>query len=71
MKPWSALTFAYKQLFTHARAQKIQDNLTAFAEGSTGAPQLETAGITDANVTYAKFESSIYGYIMVMTIIFE
>jgi len=35
-------------------ARALRDNPIAIAEGASGAPKIETAGITDANVTAAK-----------------
>jgi hypothetical protein len=68
---WSDLTFAYKQLFTHAKAQKIQDNITALAQGLTGAPEIETNAIKDLNVTQAKLNADVFAYVIVMTLVFD
>jgi hypothetical protein len=68
---WSDLTFAYKQLFTHAKAQKIQDNITAFAQGLTGAPKIETGAIKDLNVTNDKLNADVFAYAIVMTMILD
>jgi hypothetical protein len=38
-------------------ARALRDNPIAIAEGASGAPKIETAGITDANVTTAKLEA--------------
>jgi hypothetical protein len=38
-------------------ARALRDNPIAISEGASGAPKIQTAGITDANVTTAKLEA--------------
>ena len=55
---WTTLTFAFASLLTSTKMTQLQDNITAVAEGLSGAPNIETAGITDAAVVRAKLSTA-------------
>lgn len=46
---WTALTFGYESILTSAKMTQMYNNLTAFVQGHTGAPQV-TSGALTANV---------------------
>lgn len=48
--------FAYGTKLTSTQMQQLRDNLTAMANGDSGAPQVQTAGIADDAVTTAKID---------------
>lgn len=47
---WTTLSFSYGQVLTSAEMQQMQDNFTALASGSTGAPSLTTTKVTTQSV---------------------
>lgn len=46
--------FSYGSKLTSAQMQNLRDNLTALANGDSGAPQIQTAAIANGAVTYGK-----------------
>ena len=54
---WTTLTFAYGSTLTSTKMSQLQANFAAMAAGDSGAPTIDTAGITDAAVTNAKIGS--------------
>lgn len=46
--------FSYGSKLTSAQMQNLRDNLTAIANGDSGAPQIQTAAIANNAVTYGK-----------------
>lgn len=56
MATWYNLTFAYKEILTSAKMTQLDGNLDAIAEGSAGAPNLQTNAIADEAVTWNKLE---------------
>ena len=46
--------FGYGTKLTSANMQQLRDNLTALANGDSGAPEIQTAAIGDDQVTTAK-----------------
>lgn len=55
---WTALTFAFGSTLTSTKMTQMQDNFTAVANGDSGAPNIQTAGIANLAVTAAKLASS-------------
>ena len=49
-----AAAFAFGTKLTSAQMQNLRDNLTALANGDSGAPPIQTAAIDDAQVTSVK-----------------
>lgn len=55
---WSSLSFAFGSILTSSKMTNLYDNITAQANGDTGAPKQQTAGIADLAVTEAKLAAS-------------
>ena len=51
---WTSLTFSFGSLLTSTKMTQLQDNFAAMAAGDSGAPTVDTAGITALAVTTAK-----------------
>lgn len=51
---WTNLTFSFGSLLTAAKMTQVDDNFDALASGASGAPTIDTAAITDLNVTTGK-----------------
>ena len=51
---WTTLSFAFASLLTSTKMTQLQDNFTALAQGMSGAPQVLTAAIANANVNISK-----------------
>lgn len=52
---WTNLNFSFGSVLTSAKMTQLSDNITAQANGDSGAPKQQTAGIADGAVTAAKF----------------
>lgn len=52
---WTNLTFAFGSILTSTKMTQLYDNITATANGDSGAPKIQTAGINDGAVTEAKY----------------
>lgn len=55
---WTALTFAFGSVLTSTKMTQLYDNITAQANGDSGAPKQQTAGIADGAVTQAKLSTT-------------
>lgn len=53
---WTTLSFAYGSILTSTKMTQLYDNITAQANGDSGSPQQQTAGIADDAVTAAKID---------------
>lgn len=51
---WTILSYSFGSLLTATKMTQLYDNLTAIANGDTGAPKVQTAGIADNAVTTIK-----------------
>lgn len=51
---WTSLSFAYGSVLTSTKMTQLYDNLTALANGDSGAPKVQTAGLATSCVTGAK-----------------
>jgi len=51
---WTNLTVAFGSLLTSTKMTQLFDDLTALANGDTGAPNVQTAGLANLAVTAAK-----------------
>ncbi len=58
---WTGQTFSVGQILTAAQMNNLQADITAHANGDTGAPQQQTAGIADLAVTQAKIATAAVG----------
>lgn len=59
---WTSLTYAYGSVLTSAKMTQLYDNITAQANGDSGAPKQQTAGIADNSVTSDKLPDYTAGY---------
>lgn len=51
---WTILSYSFGSLLTATKMTQLYDNITAVANGDTGAPKIQTAGIADNAITTAK-----------------
>jgi hypothetical protein len=51
---WTSLTFDFGSLLTSTKMTQMFDNFAALANGDTGAPSVQTAGLADGAVTQIK-----------------
>ena len=58
---WTTLSFPYASLLTSTKMTQLYDNITAQANGDTGAPKQQTNGIADDAVTAAKIKGPAAG----------
>ena len=58
---WTTLSFPYASLLTSTKMTQLYDNITAQANGDTGAPKQQTNGIADDAVTAAKIKGPSAG----------
>lgn len=54
---WTSLTFAFNSLLTSTKQTQLYDNITAQANGDSGAPKQQTAGIADGAVKQGKLST--------------
>jgi hypothetical protein len=50
---------------------QMDANFDALTEGAAGAPKIQTAAITDANVTLAKLSPDVLGSVLAYIIVFS
>lgn len=55
---WTALTFSFGSLLTATKMTQLKDNITAQANGDSGAPENQTDSYADLSVTAAKLASN-------------
>ena len=58
---WTTLTFAFGSLLTSTKMTQLYDNLTALANGDSGAPNIVAAAITAGAVTPDKLTAPAAG----------
>jgi hypothetical protein len=68
---WTDLTFSYLEILSHTKMNQLDANFDALAEGASGAPKIQTAAITDANVTFAKLSSDVAEKLLAYIIVFS
>ena len=71
MSVWTNLSFSYLEILSHTKMNQMDANFDALTEGAAGAPKIQTAAITDANVTFVKLSSDIIGKILAYIIVFS
>lgn len=59
---WTSLTFAYGSILTSTKMTQMYDNFQAVADGDSGAPNIQTAGIAANAVTSAKIATGAVGH---------
>lgn len=55
---WTNLTFSFGSLLTSAKMTQLSDNITAVANGDSGAPEIVAAGLAAAAVTQSKLKTT-------------
>jgi len=68
---WTDLTFSYLEILSHTKMNQMDANFDALTEGVAGAPKIQTAAITDANVTFVKLNSDVTGKLLAYIIVFS
>ena len=56
---WTSLNYAYGSTLTSTKMTQNQDNFTAVANGDSGAPNIQTAGIANSAVTQGKISTAL------------
>jgi hypothetical protein len=56
MANWTTLTFAANTLLTSLKLDQMVENLTAFTEGSSGTPIIQSNGISSGTISLDKFK---------------
>lgn len=55
---WTSLTFSVGAVLTAAQMNNLQNNFAAVANGDSGAPNIQTAGLANASVVRAKISTN-------------
>jgi len=71
MSVWTNLSFSYLEILSHTKMNQMDANFDALTEGAAGAPKIQTAAITDGNVTFVKLGSGVIGKLLAYIIVFS
>lgn len=71
MATWTDITFSYKEKLTSAKMTLLDGNLDALAEGSSGAPSMQTNSIQDSAVTLAKLADDAIAEIVTYAVMIQ